>query len=256
MTAGIIGLIVLLILILAVMGVVYCAYRTIRRKVRAFSLKAFRTPDLASVIHTLQVPDQESDNTPKSVSAATSIFLPQIMKDFPDFHFDEMKRRAENVLLSYLRAIDELDASRLTEGTEEFREKLNMKIEMLKESGKRESYRDILIHKTEITVYRKNKGRCSVMFQSAVQYHYQELDNGRIIDGGSGVLRQSRYNIELLYIQDRELIEKSGGTGMAMVCPNCGAPLPERGAAKCAYCDSLLMEFNIRTWNFSSVDQA
>ena len=33
--------------------------------------------------------------TPKSVAGATSICLPRISADFPDFHYEEMKRRAE-----------------------------------------------------------------------------------------------------------------------------------------------------------------
>ena len=38
---------------------------------------------------------QEIDyaNTPKNVSSGTGIFLPQIMKDFPEFHLEEMKRK-------------------------------------------------------------------------------------------------------------------------------------------------------------------
>ena len=168
MTGGVV-VIVILVLILAIMGIGYYAYRRIRKKVREFSLAAFGT---ANILKGLQDVDKESEITPKSVSAATSLYLPNIMRDFPDFHYDEMKRRAENVLTSFLRSVEEQNDDKLTEGTNELKNKLKLRIDMLRDAGRREYFQNTKIHRTEISNYRKTKGRCSVIFQTSIQYNY------------------------------------------------------------------------------------
>ena len=143
----------------------------------------------------------------------------------------------------------------LTEGTGELKDKLSMRIEMLKREEQREHFSDIKIHRTEIGQYRKIKGRCSVVLQSAVEYiHYLEK-GGQLIKGKKDLKEQSKYNVELIYIQDRDTVENLGDSGLALNCPNCGAPLSGLGAKKCAYCDTPVVEFNIRTWNFSNVTE-
>ena len=247
-----IGAIVVLVLALTVMGTGYYAYRRIKNRLEDFSSMAFGTPD---ILQGLQSVERESEITPKSVSAATSLYLPSIMREFPDFHYDEMKRRAENVLTSWLRSLQEMEPSLLTEGTSELRDKLSMSIDMLRDAGKRVNFRNIKIHRTEISAYRKAKGRCSIVFQTAVQYEYWAEGHGQVTEGAKDKLRQSKYDVELIYIQDRDMVENTADSGLAMNCPNCGAPLPKLGAKICPYCDSPVMEFNIRTWNFSDVQE-
>lgn len=93
MESGIlVGIIIILVLLLVLVGIVYYAYRTIRNKIRRFSRMAFGTDNLSQGIGKMEA---EYATTPKSVSAATSLYLPRITRDFPDFHYDEMKNRAE-----------------------------------------------------------------------------------------------------------------------------------------------------------------
>ncbi len=251
-SGGMEGKIVALTLAAVALGAGYAAYRNIRRKVRQFSRAAFGTSDL---LQGLQGVERESEVTPKSVSAATSICLPNILRDFPEFQYDEMKRRAENVLTSFLRALDEQDESRLTEGTSELKGQLALRIGMLKDEGRQEHYEDIRIHRTEIASYRKDRGRCSVVFQTALQYRFWVERDGQVVEGAREKLRQCRYNVELLYIQDRDLVENQEEAGLAMNCPNCGAPLPQLGAKVCAYCGSPVVAFNLRIWNFSNLQE-
>lgn len=253
MTTGQVGIIIILLLALGVLGGGYAAYRVIRYKVKMFSRMAFGTD---SVLEGFQKIEKESEITPKSVSAATSLYLPQIMRDFPEFHYDEMKNRAENVLTGYLQGIDTKSMAKLTEGTtSELREKLRMRIEALKSENAAEHFRNIAIHRTEIKTYRKTKGRCSIIFQSAVQYnHYKERD-GKVVQGSADRLEQTRYHVEMIYIQDRDVVENQPDAGLAMNCPNCGAPLPKLGAKKCLYCDTPVVEFSIKIWNFSDVEE-
>ena len=76
-----------------------------------------------------------------------------------------------------------------------------------------------------------------------------------MIEGSRDKLKQSRYNVEMLYIQDVGLLENAEDMGLAMNCPNCGGPLPKLGAKTCMYCGSAILEFNTRIWNFSDVEE-
>lgn len=253
MTTGQIGSIIILALALAVLCGGYIAYRHIREKVRTFTRAAFGSDTIPGSFENME---REAEITPKSVSAATTLYLPQILRDFPEFHYDEMKNRAENVLVGYLSGIDEKDSTGLPEGvTSELREKLDLKINALDNEGAEEHFRNIRIHRTEIKTYRKLKGRCGIIFQSAVQYNHFKKRDGIVTEGAEDRLEQSRYNVEMIYIQDRDLIENQADSGLAMNCPNCGAPLPELGARKCLYCDTPVEEFNIRIWYFSDVEE-
>lgn len=242
-----------MVLALAVMGGGYVAYRKIKAKVRNFSRLAFGSDSVAEGLRNME---RELETSPKSVSANTKLYLPQILRDFPEFHYDEMKNRAENILTGFLMGIDEKDVSRLRESTTtELREKLEMRIAALDNGNAEEHFKDILIHRTEIKQYSRIKGRCSIIFQSAVQYHHYKKKGGALTEGSESRLEQSRYNVEMIYIQDRDMIENQADSGLAMNCPNCGAPLPKLGAKKCLYCDTPIVEFSIRIWNFSDVDE-
>ncbi len=253
MTGEQLGIIVILVLALAVVGGGFILYRRVSSRLREFSNMAFGTDKL---LEGFQKMEREEQITPKSVSAATSLYLPQILRDFPEFHYEEMKNRAENVLTGFLHAIDERSMAALKEETtEELREKLEQKIEALKFDDSAEHFQNIRIHRTEIKSYRKAKGRCSIVFQSSVQYNHFREKNGSVVEGAADKLKQSRYNIEMIYIQDRDVVGNQADAGLAMKCPSCGAPLPGLGAKKCRYCDTPILEFNIKIWYFSDVEE-
>lgn len=244
-------IIIVLVLILVILGIICYAYTTIRNKIRYYSRQLLGT---SSLMKGLQTMERETDLTPRSVSGATSLYLPKIVKDFPEFHYDEMKVRAENVLLSYLRSVDQEEPDVLVEGTDELKENLQLRIQGLKIQGQREHFKQLRIHRTEIYQYRKGKGRCSILFQSAVEgIHYIEK-SGQILTGKTDHLEQSKYNVEVVYIQDRELVEAKE-MGLGLNCPNCGAPLSALGAKTCLYCDTPVREINIHSWNFSAVTE-
>ncbi len=252
MSADIIGIIILLalLIVLVILGVVI--YRKVKRKLRRISGQMGQVQNLVREIQRQEV---SYANTPKSVSGATSLYLPQIARDFPEFHNDEMKERAENVLISYLQSIHESNAQLLTEGTRELKEELEMKIRAHHGEGVRECFEKIQIHRTEISRYYKEKGRCTIVYQSAVAcVHYLEKD-GNLIRGRKDMPTQYRYNVEVCYIQDRELVEDTSASGVALNCPNCGGPLKELGAKVCPYCDSPVLEINIHAWTFSGVEE-
>lgn len=249
--------VVFLILLLAVIAILFLVYKKISKKIKRetgnFARMAWGTNSISEGIDKMQ---WEYSATPKSVAAGTSMYLPMITKDFPEFHFEEMKERANNVLTSYLRAVDGKKAALLTEGTDELKEQLWMYIEMLNQKELKEHFERIHIHRTEIYRYVKAAGRCTVVFQTAVEYiHYVE-QNGKIKSGRTEMKEQGRYNIEMIYIQDRDMIEDTRDYALGVNCPNCGAPISNLGAKECEYCGTPVIELNIKSWNFSKISRA
>ena len=253
--AVIVILVLILIIILIVCVVGFIVYRKVKEVTGTVKYYSRTLLGTENPIEGMKKVELEGSMVPKSVSGATSLYLPQIMRDFPEFHLDEMKSRVQNVLVSYLRSIDESNASLLTEGMDELKAELSMRINMNRDRGVRENFQRINVHQTEIYQYRKASGRCSVVFQTSVEYlHYVER-SGKVVEGRKDLKTQSKYNIELVYIQDRETIENIGESGLGLNCPNCGAPLESLGAKVCKYCDTPVVEFNIKTWGFSSVKE-
>ncbi len=250
-----IGIIIILVLLLVLVACIYVGVMKVRNKVREFSRLAFGTD---SITEGIKKNELEYANTPKTVSGATRLYMPQIMRDFPEFHLEEMKERAENVLRSYLYSINEADSKHLTEGTEELRAELDTEIAMRSSQSIREHFEVIKIHRTEIFKYNKEKGRVSVVFQSAVGFvNYTEKD-GKVVRGKKDRFTHSRYNVEVSYIQDREYVEETGMDGHSLTCPNCGAPISGLGDNRvCKYCGTVITEvFNIKAWMFTGVRPA
>ncbi len=247
--------IIILILILAIIIAIYCGIAYIRNKTREVSRALFGTSDITKAAQQMK---QEYAATPKSVSAMTSLLLPKIVSDFPDFQYDEMKERAENVLTCYLRAITERRHSLLQDGNSELKNQLENHIQMLCAKDLREHFDQIKIHRTEISQYRKTQGRCIITFQSALEcYHYiTNTANSSMVQEGSREYKyQTKYNIDLIYIQDRNLIENELDNALGVNCPNCGAPLSSLGAKVCEYCGTPVIEINIHAWSFSNIDE-
>ncbi len=178
----------------------------------------------------------------------TKIFEPQIQRDFPDFNLVQFKNKAENMLKSALRAIDAENVELLTEPTEELKKQVSNQITENQAEGIKEVYEQIRIHRTEITNYEKRDGKCIITFQSAVGHMHYKMRDGKTIAGDSQRLTQTKYNIELMYIQDEKLAKLDNAVGTT--CPNCGAPVTKLGAMYCEYCGSAVTPINLKVWTF------
>ena len=176
----------------------------------------------------------------------TRIFEPQIQKDFPDFNLVQFKNKAENMLISALQAISAGNVSLLRETSNELTEQVRNQIQANAAEGVTETYRQIHIHRTEITNYVKREGKCIITFQSAVEYfHYKEKE-GRVTDGDKERKQQTKYNIEVMYIQNEKLAKLDNAVGTT--CPNCGAPIVKLGALYCEYCGTAVTPINLKVW--------
>ena len=186
----------------------------------------------------------------------TGLCLPKIKKDFPEFQYDEMKVRAENVLTSYLMAVSSQNPGLLKEGSRELKDKLEMYITQLKGRGEKEKFESIRLHRTEIADYKKRSGRCTITFQTSLQYkHTLTEEGGKLLAGNPNTLEQERYNVELVYIQDRNIVEDERDLSLGLNCPNCGAPISGLGSKVCEYCGTPVVELNIYAWTFHNVSE-
>ena len=143
MSKGTVTLLVIVFVVCISCGAGYAAYRIVREKLRRLSRMAFGTD---SITEGLEQQAKELAVTPKSVSAMTRIFLPQIQRDFPDFNLVQFKNKAENMLVSALQAIDSGNVSLIRDASEELKAQVENRIEMNRSEGIREVYELSLIH--------------------------------------------------------------------------------------------------------------
>lgn len=224
-------------------GVGYLGYRYVRSKIEQVSQAVFGTKSLVEGINRQK---DIAAVTPKSVSGMTRIFAPQIQRDFPDFQLEQFRDKVENLLISVLQAITREDTSLLGDVSDEICRQVRNQIDGNQAAGVRESYLNIKIHRTEITDYRKQKGTCVITFQSAMEYYHFKEKNGTVIEGEKERKHQSKYNTELMYIQDEKLANIDGAIGTT--CPNCGAPITNIGNMHCEYCGLAVRPVNLMVW--------
>ena len=198
----------------------------------------------------------EIETTPKSLNAMTSVYLPQIERDFPEFNYFEFKTKAENLLKSAFDAISVEDIALLVNASDDLTKQINSIISANQNNRQKEIFKDVTVHKTEIKHYVKENGTCKITLQSAIGYHhFIKSFSGDVISGSEIAMKQTRYETELIYIQDTSKITE-GDTGLGMNCPNCGAPINTLGNKICPYCGSAVAEVNVRMWTINAFKEA
>lgn len=244
----------ILAVLLIAAGLIIWAVCALRRKVRAFSRTAFGTASLAKGWAAQQ---ERLSREPKSVSGMTKLYLPQIAEDFPQFQYEEFRGKAENALRAALLAISAQDASGLKGLSDAFQKQVKLRIADAKGRGEREVFEDITIHRTEISRYRKEAGRCIITLQSAVGYRHYVLAGSAVKSGSKERLEQTKYNLDFLYIQDAEQVKGAeGDKAVGLTCPNCGAPVTALGLKRCEYCGLEVKEVNLYAWELSGFAEA
>lgn len=242
--------VLILIIILIVIGGGLLFYLRVKKNLRRFSREAFGVDSLAQGISLQQ--DLLAD-TPKSVSAMTSLCLPQIMRDFPEFSLPEYIHKAENLLRSVLAATEAQDIQLLQNASPDLTRQLQMKIDDQRQRGLREHFHDIRIYQTEVSRYQKLDGSCVIKLQSAVSYLYSCEQDGNPASSPRKI--QTIYETDLMYVQDSTRIPEHV-TAITVVCPQCGAPVKNTGAKFCEYCGAAIEPVNMRVWQFMNVVEA
>lgn len=259
-------IVIAIVLILVIVGSVIRAVskmkRNIQRKINnSVTAQIYKTVagpvrrgevDLGNIMKQAVTESQEEEV--KSVSAMTSLMLPRIVKDFPGFEYDEMREKVKLAVISYLGAISQGNADMLTDVASEVRRNVENTISTMNNNRVSKHYDSVKIHQCEITQYNKNAGRCVINFQMSVEYFEYTTDTaGNVTEGSKTSKHQTRYNADLVYVQDREIVEQSEGNSLGLNCPNCGAPVKMLGAKSCPYCGTGIVELNLNAWMINRI---
>ena len=224
------NLIMALIIAVVILLAVIIAVVKIRRRMRRFFNSA-EVRLVRELVRSAQNGELQQEEPPKSLGGMTSIYLPQILRDFPEFNWEELRAEVE-------RSVKEL----------------------LEEKNVRTAG-EVRIHKTVISRYQKYHGTASILCETAAEYWMETENqrNGKIVacnvrQSGNGVTQQTRKKqticeAELIYVYDSSL----SGTAASLVCPNCGAPVEQLGVKQCRYCGSILEVSGAKSWKIQNV---
>lgn len=240
------------IIITVIVLIAFLAITALQNKIREFSRSLFGTN---SIVEGINKQKQEMSETPRSLHSMTAIYLPNILRDFPEFDCELYKNKAKSLLRSYFTAVSTKKASALTEECS-----LTLKnyvygvIEDLNVRNVKQVFNQSVIHDIEIARYIKNGATATILFVASVgQYSYIEDMNGKVVFGDKNLKNQTVYEIGLVYVQDVDRVE--GSEGLGINCPNCGAPIKSLGHKFCDYCGTSIVEVNARAWKFDSVKE-
>ena len=180
------------------------------------------------LVRIAQACDLQQEDQTKSLSGMTSIYLPQILRDFPEFNWEEQQAAVEAKVQLFLKA------------------------QNVEAAGA------VRIHRTVISRYQKYGGTASILCETAAEY-WPQAENGHVC---GGVYRKQKPQkmtqvhkkqtvcaAELLYVYDPGL----SGAAASVICPNCGAPVEKLGAKQCRYCGSVLHVSGIMAWTVQNV---
>ena len=241
-------IIVAVILVLAVIA--GTMFFIISHKIRQISRSVFGTD---SFLEGLQQQEEELSRTPKSVSGMTSLFLPRIEKDFPEFSLPECIQKTERQLRERLEAIEQENLSCLTDASPELSRQVGLHIKENQRQGVRESFHGVKIHQTALSGYERAAGCCTMTLQSAVEYGYRRWKSGEA-DAGTEETVQTRFQAEWSYTQDEESLPDHV-KAVAFNCPNCGAPVKKLGERFCEYCGTAIEAVNLKVWTLDRIEE-
>lgn len=251
-----IGTIITIIVASAIVIAAVSGFVIVRYKIKKFSRAVFGTDSLIEGINGTKQNQEMMRETPRSLHGMTSVYLPMIKKDFPEFEYELYRSKTNSLLRSYFNAVASKQVSLIAEETS-----LTLKnntqgiIDDLNSQNVTQNFDEINLYDTQIARYIKNGKTVSIVFETAVGYYSYTTDSdGKVVFGSRENKMQTVYEVELVYIQDADSI-KSQVTALGINCPNCGAPIKNLGEKFCEYCGTGVQEINIRAWKFDSIKE-
>lgn len=247
------GLLITLIIILVIVAAVAVLIGVIYNKVRGLSRNVFGTDSISEGIKKQKL---EMSETPRSLHSMTSVYLPNILHDFPQFDYELYKNKAESILRSYFTAVENKNAKQLSEEcSNTLKNIVKGIIEDLNSKNETRYFDNVVIHDTQIARYIKDGATVTIVFVSSVGYlTYAQDEQGNVVFGDKEIKTQTVYETELLYVQDADKVSNPADA-IGINCPNCGAPIKNLGEKFCEYCGTAITEINIRSWKFNSVKE-
>ena len=187
-------------------------------------------PLLREALHIFRLAqDMPRPVEPKTVFGATSIYLPKVERDFPDFHNNDAVAAVKTLVCEYL-------AIRY-EGKESFTKSIvsNGLIAMIdRQPGHTVNIE--AVHQVAMSRYVKTRECATITYQASVGYL---LDENPV---------EERYAVEYTMSLRDEYGEKK-----ALICPHCGGAYASTGQTVCAYCGSGIVRDTVKSWRFTSI---
>lgn len=241
---------VLLPFVLVGLGIFFVVWK-VRQKTRHISRQLFGTDSLIDGINKQK---ETLSETPRSLHSMTSVYLPQILRDFPQFDYEAYKNKTKSLLRSYFTALSTKKVTALKEECSlTLKNNVQSIIEGLNARNVTQVFGQAVIHNVEIARYIKTGATVTIVFELAVGcYNYIEDSNKNVVFGDKNLKTQSVYEVALVYVQDVDKLGENN-EALGLNCPNCGAPVTNLGNKHCRYCGSSVIEVNTRVWKFDSV---
>lgn len=176
--------------------------------------------------------DQPRTVEPKTVFGATSIYLPQVVRDFPDFHNHEAISAVKALIYEYL-------AIRY-EGQQDFKKsQVSTQIITMVDKQSGHTVNNEQVHQVAISKYEKTKEYATITYQASVGYL---LDNEPV---------EERYAVEYtLKLRENDIEQKT------LICPQCGGTYESTRQSVCPYCGAGIVRDTIMSWKFTSISQS
>ncbi|MBP5730944.1 MAG: zinc ribbon domain-containing protein [Clostridia bacterium] len=189
---------------------------------------------LSDIKKALQDGKSEAENpSPRTLFGATSIYLPKILNDFPDFHMPEAKNSLNLLLNEYLQ-IRYGQADRFATSNAEFD-----LAAMVPRASEPAELADIAFHDCAIRSYIKTSEYATITYVATIGY------------AAGGKRFEDRYLVDSTLKLSEEGIPKK-----LLICSQCGGAIDSTALKYCPYCGSGIVWDTKLSWRFTAVAPA
>lgn len=234
---------IVFVILIIIGAIILVIYSKLKKSVKSLGLSE---SELVSMIK-----DGESDaiTRHKSISGMSSLIIPRIVRDFPNFSESELYRKVETSLLAIFNSLENEVVLNKVE-LNVIKNNLELTIEDMKNSNISKTFKDIKFHNHAIKSYKKSDGVLMISVATSLEYFYKEKKNDEIISDYSDYKKQTVYETKFIYVYDPEKYESTKNL-IGIHCPNCGSPVKNLSNKHCAYCGSGLEDINLKSWFIS-----
>ena len=173
--------------------------------------------------------DEPGAPEPKTVFGATSIYLPQVVRDFPDFHNSDAISAVKTLIYESL-AIRYEGKPRFTQSV------VSDGLLAMIDQSPGHTVKNETVHKVAMSNYTKTRECATITYQASVGYL---LDDAPV---------EERYAVEYTMSLRDEYGEKK-----ALICPRCGGAYTSTSQTTCAYCGAGIVRDTVKSWRFTSI---
>lgn len=181
----------------------------------------------------------------KNVSGMTSLMIPKIINDFPNFSENELYNKVETSLRSIFKSLQDMKLSNNNELVL-IKDNIIKVIDDFNNNNIKVKYSDIKFHKHAIKDYKKDNGALNITVESSLEYYYEKAKDNNTIEIFKDYKKQTSYVTEFIYVYDPDKYNTNQKL-ISYNCPNCGAPV-KLNSKVCHYCSSGLDNINLKSW--------